>query len=60
MVHAPVRSEKTMPTAIVSGAADTATTMNTKNVTRAILSTLASLIGYPPVMHEMVTRRLGG
>jgi hypothetical protein len=34
--------------------------MNTKNVTRAIRNTLATLIGYPPVMHELLSRRLGG
>lgn len=34
--------------------------MSTITVTRALRNVLASLIGYPPVMHELLTRRLGG
>jgi hypothetical protein len=34
--------------------------MNTTNITRAICNTLASLIGYPPTMYELLTRRLEG
>jgi len=30
------------------------------NITRTIRNTLASLIGYPPIMHELLTRRLEG
>jgi hypothetical protein len=34
--------------------------MNTIRITRAICSSLASLIGYPPVMQQLLTRRLEG
>jgi len=34
--------------------------MSTTNITRAIRNTIASLIGYPPTMHELLTRRLEG
>jgi hypothetical protein len=34
--------------------------MNTKHIAQAIRNSFASLIGYPPVMLELLTRRLGG
>jgi hypothetical protein len=34
--------------------------MNAKEITRAIRNTVASLIGYPPTMHGLLTRRLQG
>lgn len=34
--------------------------MTTSNITRSLRNALASLIGYPPVMHELLTRRLEG
>jgi hypothetical protein len=34
--------------------------MPTKNITLTLRNALATLIGYPPVMSELLTRRLGG
>jgi hypothetical protein len=34
--------------------------MNTKTITRTLRNTFASLIGYPPTMYELLTRRLEG
>jgi hypothetical protein len=34
--------------------------MTTNDITKALRNALASLIGYPPVMQELLTRRLGG
>lgn len=34
--------------------------MKAHPITRTIRNTLAALIGYPPTMHELLARRLGG
>lgn len=34
--------------------------MNTNTITLALRNVLATLIGYPPVMNELLTRRLEG
>ncbi len=34
--------------------------MTTSNITQALRNALVSLIGYPPVMHDLLTRRLAG
>jgi hypothetical protein len=32
--------------------------MNTNRITQALRNVIANLIGYPPVMQQMLTRRL--
>lgn len=34
--------------------------MSKTNITQALCNALVSLIGYPPVMGQMLPRRLGG
>jgi hypothetical protein len=34
--------------------------MNAKDITRTLRNTIASLIGYPPTMQGLLTRRLQG
>jgi hypothetical protein len=34
--------------------------MSKSNITQTLRNALASLIGYPPVMHGLLTRRLEG